>query len=240
MTRAEGARGEKNRPIIGDPAHFLQGYRPDRGGKGGRSGRRMVRAGFGVAHCLAFERVEKVDRTAQVGDDDGATDHETDAEHFEEFIAVDPRFLALGHVVADAVVAAQDHRGDQAEHLLGLHVQGARAISLGVQGKEAADDLVVLTEDAFVHPLAERGELFDAVIAHQCAASRISARRLLRSAAARSSKPPTCVPLMKICGTVRRPPLFWSMRSRWAGSMSMRTSFQPSPLALSRFLAATQ
>src|SRR5690606_23203290 len=112
-----------------------------------------------------LEAIEEVDGPAQVRDHDRSADHQPDRKRFEHFVAVQPRILALGHVVADAVVAAQHQGGDQAEQFLGLHVQRAGLVGLGVQGEEPAHDLVGLGQDAFVHALAEGGELRDPAVA---------------------------------------------------------------------------
>ncbi|KAG1449444.1 hypothetical protein G6F57_016628 [Rhizopus arrhizus] len=113
----------------------------------------------------AFELVEEIDRAAQVRDHDRAADHQADREGLEELFAGHPGVLALGHVVADAVVAAQHHRGHQAQQFLGLHVQRAGLVGLRIQREEAAHHLVRFAQDALVHALAEFGELGDAVLA---------------------------------------------------------------------------
>jgi hypothetical protein len=105
-----------------------------------------------------LQLVEEIDRAPQVRDHDAAADHQADRERLEHLVAVDAGLLALGHVVADAVVAAQHHRGHQAEQLLGLHVQRAGLVGLGVEREEPAHHLVGLGQDALVHALAELGE----------------------------------------------------------------------------------
>ena len=51
-------------------------------------------------------------------DDDGAADDEADGEGLEEFFVGQAGFDAADEVVGDAVVAAEDERGDEAEELL--------------------------------------------------------------------------------------------------------------------------
>src|SRR5690606_5862709 len=71
---------------------------------------------------------------------------------------------ALADVVAHAVIAAQDERGDQAHEFLRLH--GKRAafhIGQAVQREHALDDAIVLGKDALVHLSAEFAELFETV-----------------------------------------------------------------------------
>src|SRR4051794_8994443 len=130
------------------------------------------RAGFAT-----LEAIEEIHRPAQVRDHDAAADHQADRERLEQFGAAGPRVLALGDVVADAVVAAQHHRSHQAEQFLGLHVQRAGLVGLGVEREEAADDLVGLGEDAIVHPLAEFGELLDAIVVAAAAHAPASASK---------------------------------------------------------------
>src|SRR5690606_37338273 len=55
-----------------------------------------------------LELLPEIHCPAQVRDDDAAADHEADGEGLEHLPAADPGLPALGHVVADAVVAAQD------------------------------------------------------------------------------------------------------------------------------------
>ena len=101
----------------------------------------------------ALQPVEEIDRAAQVRDHDAAAHHQPDREGLEHLVAVDAGLLALGDVVADAVVAAQHQRGDQAQQLLGLHVQRAGLVGLGIEREEAPHHLVGLGEDALVHAL---------------------------------------------------------------------------------------
>src|SRR5690625_290483 len=59
------------------------------------------------------------------------------------------------------------------------------------------------------------------------------------SSASRSSKPPTCSPLMKICGTVRRP-LRSIISALLPGSVSIAISSISTPFSCSRLRALTQ
>src|SRR5690606_6192079 len=133
--------------------------------------RSAVVVGLGLGGCPCFQGVQEVHGAAQVGDDDRAAHHQADGEGLEELLAGDPGLPALGHVVADAVVTAQHQRRDQAQQLLGLHVQRAGLVGLGIQGEEAAHHLVRLGQDALVHALAELGELADAVVTAHAPAS---------------------------------------------------------------------
>ena len=104
-------------------------------------------------------REQEVDRAAQVRNDDRAAHDQPHAERLEELVAVHAGVAALRHVVRNAVVAAQHHRGDEAEQLLRLHVERAGLVGLGVEREEAAHHLVVFREDALVHALAEIGDI---------------------------------------------------------------------------------
>lgn len=74
----------------------------------------MLRLGLRV-YALALKLVEKIHRTPQMGDHDRTADHQCNTEGFEKFVAVDARFLALGNVIADAIIAAQHHGSDQTQ-----------------------------------------------------------------------------------------------------------------------------
>ena len=60
-----------------------------------------------------LQPVEEIDRAAQVRDHDRSAHHQPHRERLEHLLAGDAGILALGHVVADAVIAAQHHRGGQ-------------------------------------------------------------------------------------------------------------------------------
>lgn len=74
-----------------------------------------------------------------------------DRKHFVHFVAAYAQFEAGAQVIADAIVAAQDHGGDKTEELFGLLVQGAILIGLVVEAEKAFEDLVVLRQDLLVH-----------------------------------------------------------------------------------------
>src|SRR5690606_24241058 len=109
--------------------------------------------------------VEGGDGAAEVGDDDRSADDQADGEGFEEFVVGDAFLDAAEDVVRDAVVAAEDEGGDEAEQLLCPRGQGAVLVDAGVEGEEALDVEVAGLEDALVHALAERAELFQIHVA---------------------------------------------------------------------------
>src|SRR5690606_5336324 len=114
------------------------------------------------ASAPAADLVEVGDGAAEVGDDDGAADDEGDGEGLEELLVGEAELGAADEVVGDAVVAAEDERGDEAEELLGGGVEGSILVDAGVEGPEAADLEVALVEDALVQLLAEAMEVFEA------------------------------------------------------------------------------
>src|SRR5712692_4204779 len=64
--------------------------------------------------------------------------------------------LAAAHeVVGDAVIAAQHHRGHEAEQLFGLDGERARFVGAGVEGEEPVDVEISGLEDGRVHLLAK-------------------------------------------------------------------------------------
>jgi hypothetical protein len=85
-----------------------------------------------------------------MGDGNGAADDQGDIEGVDNLGAGPASPGALDDVVGDAVVAAEDGGGDQAEEFLGLGVQGTRLVSLVIEGKEALDAEVAAIEDFFV------------------------------------------------------------------------------------------
>jgi hypothetical protein len=82
-------------------------------------------------------------------------------EDLEELLPRDALFVAADHVVGDAVVAAEDHRRHQAEHLLLLGAEGARFVGAGVEREEAVDGQIARAEDDVVHPRPEGVEIVD-------------------------------------------------------------------------------
>src|SRR5690606_27350271 len=133
------------------------GRRRARGAGGGAR-----RRGAGGGSAASAELVEVGDGAAEVGDDDGAADDEADGEGLEELLVGEAELGAADEVVGDAVVAAEDEGGDEAEELLGGSVEGAVLVDAGVEGPEAADLEIALVEDALVQLLAEVVEVFEA------------------------------------------------------------------------------
>ena len=119
-----------------------------------------------------------------------------------------------------------------------VHVERAGRVGLGVQREEAADHLVGLGQDAFVHALAERGELGDAVLlSRSCAfppatapaASAVQRHRVVVAADGSADE---------ICGTLVRRGLRHHRLARRVGVDADLRSSQA--LYLGKFLAITQ
>jgi hypothetical protein len=79
-----------------------------------------------------------VDRAPQVRDDDGAAHDQGHGEGLEELVVGDAFLLAADHVVGDAVVAAEHHRGDEPQQLLGLHGERAGLVGSGCPARRSA------------------------------------------------------------------------------------------------------
>jgi hypothetical protein len=87
---------------------------------------------------------------ANVGDGDGASDDQGDVEGVDDFAAFPADFAAANKMIGDAIVAAEDHGGHEAEEFLGASVEGARFVGLVIQGEEALDAEVPAIEDFLV------------------------------------------------------------------------------------------
>jgi len=70
-------------------------------------------------------------------------------------------------VVSDAVVAAEDGRGDQSQQLLGLGAERARFIGLMIEREEALDAEMAAAEDLFVEVGAGALEIVE-LVRHGC------------------------------------------------------------------------
>lgn len=127
------------------------------------AGRGLGGGGWGV---VGAGLVEEVDGSAEVGDDDGAADDEGDVEGLPDLSIGAAGLDALVDVVGDAVVAAENHGGAQAEEFLGLLVQAGRrvragvAVGLVIEGEEPPGDegsaaLLLRAEDLVVEAGAE-------------------------------------------------------------------------------------
>src|ERR671932_703834 len=86
--------------------------------------------------ALLFDLLEQRDGTPEVGDHDRTADHEPDGEDLEELVVGDPLPGTLDHVVGDAIVAAEDQRRHEAQHLLDLGAQRAVFVGAPVQVEE--------------------------------------------------------------------------------------------------------
>src|SRR5258706_1988657 len=87
---------------------------------------------------------------ADVRDSDGAADDKGDIEGVNDFVALPTFFAAAHEMVRDAVVAAENGAGDQAEEFFGFGAERAGLIGLMVEGEEALDAEVAAAENFFV------------------------------------------------------------------------------------------
>ena len=94
---------------------------------------------------------------------DGTANNKSDAEDLKELFAGQPLFVACLYVIADAIIASQDQRRRQPEHLLDVATQCAIFVYIAVEIKKSFDDKVVLVEDLVVHFFAKRIEFIDGI-----------------------------------------------------------------------------
>jgi hypothetical protein len=85
-----------------------------------------------------------------VGDGDGTAHDQGNVQCVDYLRAVPADFAAANQVIGNAIIAAQDGGGDQAEELLGLGVQGTGFVSLMVQSEETLDAEVAAIKDFVV------------------------------------------------------------------------------------------
>ena len=102
---------------------------------------------------IGFEAVDFAhtgEGAADVGNGDGAADDEGDVEGVDGFLPGPTFFGAADEVIGDAVVAAENRRGDQSQELLGFGAEGAGFIGLVVEREEALDAEMAAAKDLFV------------------------------------------------------------------------------------------
>src|SRR5690606_21523668 len=108
-----------------------------------------------------LQRLPILRRPPHVRDEDRSADDQGDGACLIDLLLAHAEFMATSQVIADAVIAAQDHGGDEAEQFLGYLGKRAVLIGLVVQAEETLDDLVVVREDEVVHPLPVIVEVVD-------------------------------------------------------------------------------
>lgn len=100
---------------------------------------------------------------ADVGYVDGAPDDQGDVEGVDDFLALPALFAAADQMIGDAIVAAQDSGGDEAEEFFGFGVEGTGFVSLMVEGEEALHSEVAAVEDFFVEVGAKFLKVFETI-----------------------------------------------------------------------------
>src|SRR5712675_2465969 len=78
----------------------------------------------------------------EMRDYDGAANDEADRKRFEQLGACHALLGATREMIGHAIVAAKDKRGNEAEQLLGFHVERAGFVRARVERKKAVDDHV--------------------------------------------------------------------------------------------------
>jgi hypothetical protein len=100
---------------------------------------------------------------ADMGNGNGAADDKGDVQSVDDFFAL-PAFLAAAdEVVSDAIVAAENGGGDEAEKFFRFGVECAGLVSLMIEGEEAFDAEVAAVEDFFVKVGAELLKIVEAI-----------------------------------------------------------------------------
>ena len=136
-----------------------------------------------------FELIKKIYCSAKMRNHNRPTHNQPNAEYFKEFLTRHTSLTTFGNVIADAVVAPQNHRRDETKHLLRFRRQRPLFICLCIQREKPSDDLIVLSKNPLIHAPPKFGELTDAIVAH-AALPMIFARLPSRSALVSSSYPP--------------------------------------------------
>jgi hypothetical protein len=94
---------------------------------------------------------------------DGAADDESDVESVNDLFAIPALLAAANEVIGDAVVAAQDGGGDQAEEFFRFCAESARFIGLMIESEETLHAEVAAIKDFFVQIGASLLKMFEAV-----------------------------------------------------------------------------
>src|SRR5438105_511580 len=84
-------------------------------------------------------------------DRDRSAHHQRHIKRIHKLFASHTRFGAFSDVISDAIVATEDDRTGQAHQLLGLLVERAILISLGIERKESFDAQMTTAEKLFIH-----------------------------------------------------------------------------------------
>src|SRR6266849_1364054 len=94
--------------------------------------------------------------------DDGAADDQGDVERVNDFLALPAFFAAANQVIGDAVIAAEDGGGDEAEQFLVPGAERAGFVSLMVESEEALDTEMAAAEDFLIQVGAKFLKIFQA------------------------------------------------------------------------------
>ena len=113
---------------------------------------------------LGTKEVYGFHSVAKMGDYDAAAHHECHVEGVGNFFVGIARLDALDEVVVNAVVAAEDHGGDEAKELFGTAWKGSIVVGDGVEIEEPVDAEVTGGEDSLVHALAVGAEIFKPMV----------------------------------------------------------------------------
>jgi hypothetical protein len=92
-------------------------------------------------------------------DHNRTADDEADRKRLEHLGTRDVFFGAAGEMVRHAIVAAENERCNEAEQLLGFHVQRAGFVRARIEREKSIDDEISLAQDLSIHSLAKLAKL---------------------------------------------------------------------------------
>jgi len=102
-------------------------------------------------------------RPPEVRDHNRTPDRQCHAENIEKLRAGHPQFLTLLNVVCHAIVAAQDQRRAEAQHLLRLFIQRSRLKRQRIHSEKTLDRRMIFRPNPLIHFRAEFVELVNAL-----------------------------------------------------------------------------
>ena len=98
-----------------------------------------------------------------MGNGDGAADDQGHVQSVNDLFAVPAFFAAANQVIGDAVVAAENGGGHQAQELFRFRAEGSGLISLVIESKKALHAEVAAVENLFVQVAAKSLKIFEAI-----------------------------------------------------------------------------
>src|SRR5690242_16535152 len=94
---------------------------------------------------------------------DGATDDQGYVQRVNHFLTLPAFFRAADEMIGDAIVAAENGGGNQAQQLFGLRAKGSGFVGLMIEGEKSFQAEMAAIEDFFVQAGAKLLKIFEAV-----------------------------------------------------------------------------